>query len=61
MTDLLNAFPQYADCMLCSDRGIVDHTGRFEFCLCPAGQRRALTDPTACHSANEARVKIGAA
>ncbi len=28
---------------------------------CPAGQRRALADPTACEDANLARAKIGAA
>ena len=59
--NLVDAFPQFPTCMLCADAGIVDHTGRFEFCLCPAGQRRALVEPNAAELANEARVKIGAA
>lgn len=54
----LNAFPEFPTCMLCHDAGIVDHTGRFEFCGCPAGYARAESEPSACDEANHVQERL---
>jgi len=61
MSDDRNAFPQHPLCGFCSDQGITfDQFNGFRFCGCPAGQRRAVSEPLATSEANEARAKIGA-
>jgi hypothetical protein len=57
----LNAFPEYPDCMFCSDHGVTfDEFNGYRWCTCPAGLDRMESGPHACYEANAARAKVKA-
>jgi hypothetical protein len=58
----LNAFPQFADCVLCSDTGIQhlpDYPPAYRFCLCAAGARRRDSEPAVVDEANARELRMG--
>lgn len=58
--DDLNAFPQFPDCVLCSDSGIHGGADRpFAFCLCVAGEKRRAAEPGIVDESNRTREGLG--
>ncbi len=59
MSELLNAFPEYPDCMFCCDKGVTfDEFNGYRFCTCPAGVSAARLGPAIIDEANEARKRV---
>ncbi len=59
----LNAFPQFPDCMCCSDTGIQhlpDYPPCYRFCGCAAGIQRRKDDPFEMEQFNalESRMRL---
>ena len=59
-----NAFPEYYDCMLCCDSGVVGgdlvagQERPFSWCACEAGKLRREREPNLIEEANAARKKV---
>ncbi len=59
MAELLNAFPQYPDCMFCIDKGVTfDEFNGYRFCTRAAGFSAAQLGPAIVDEANEARKRV---
>ncbi len=58
MSALLNAFPEYPDCMFCADKGVTfDEFNGYRWCTCPAGTSAALVSPEIVNQANAAAAR----
>lgn len=56
----LNAFPEYPDCMLCHDTGIMFGDERpFEWCKCIKGLGRRAVQPNLVDESNATRERLG--
>jgi len=61
VSDFLNAFPQYPDCMFCSDGGVTfDEFNGYRWCKCANGVRRQALEPETVSQANAARARVTA-
>lgn len=55
-----NAFPDYPDCMLCQDTGVVFGNDQpFRWCACEAAKARQSKEPNAIDRMNVTRTKLG--
>ncbi len=58
MSELLNAFPEYPDCMFCCDKDLTfDEFNGFRVCTCRAGVSR-LGAEAECEQANACRKRV---